>query len=148
MERQKIIERAINIENIISILITFHYFPEKEKGINGNFLQDVLYDPHATVAFKVNLLQKCFPEYGEKNIQKIRRIFNIRNIFAHCGLKMSSSVDPKNFSAIDPKKKNEPLDYESLTNEFNKEADNQEKNLIALAKQRGIPLSAEQGQYS
>jgi hypothetical protein len=61
---------------------------------------------------------------------------------------MSSSVDPKNFSAIDPKKKNEPLDYESLTNEFNKEADNQEKNLIALAKQRGIPLSAEQGQYS
>jgi hypothetical protein len=64
MERQKIIEKAINIENIISLLITFHYFPDKEKGINSNFLQDVLYDPYATVAFKINLLQKCFPGFG------------------------------------------------------------------------------------
>lgn len=140
MERQKVIERAINIENIISMLITFHFFPNKEKGIDSNFLQDVLYDPYATIAFKINLLQKCFPGFGEKNIQKLRRIFNIRNIFAHCGLRMSSSVDPKNFSVIDPKKKNEPLDYKKLTDEFNKEAEDQEKNLFELAKQSGIPI--------
>ena len=53
---------------------------------------------------------------------------------------MSSAVDPKNFSVIDPKKKNKPLDYKSLTDEFNKEAENQEKNLFELAKQSGIPI--------
>ena len=141
MDRQKVIEKAINIENLISILITFHYFPEEKKGININFLQEVLYDPYATTAFKINLLQKCYPEFEKKNIQELRRIFNIRNLFAHCGLEMSSAVDPQNFSVIDPKKKNTRLDYIALENEFNEKTKKQEKDLFDLMKQRKIPIS-------
>lgn len=143
INRQEIIEKTIHIENLLSLLITFRYFPEK-KAINSDFLQEVLYDPLATSAFKINLLQICYPEFGEDNIQRLRRIFNIRNLFAHCGLEISSVVDPKNFSVIDPNKKNVPLDWKTLTEEFNQIASELENNLFGLIKQKGISISDKQ----
>ena len=116
LERQHVIEKAIRIENLLSILVTQKFFPGT--SINGRFLQQVMYDPHANTAFKVSVFSKCYPEFPHEDVEKIRRMFSIRNIYAHCGLELTSAVDPGKSGIIDPKKLNEPLDFVALEAEF------------------------------
>lgn len=141
VERQEIIDKAINIEIIISALITAKYFPGEL--VNSDFLQEVLYDPLASAAFKVNIFEKCYSDVPKKTIESMRRLFNIRNIYAHCGLSMSSKVDPDQSGVMNPKKKNQPLDFEDLKSEFF----NKEKNIVNvlfdLIKESGMIFSKE-----
>ncbi len=116
VNRQMVIEKSINVENIISILITHKYFPGE--AINSTFLQQVLCDPHANTAFKVNVFMKCYPDVPNEIIEKLRRLFNIRNLYAHCGLHLTSIVDPDKSGVLDPEKVNEPLDFAILEAEF------------------------------
>ncbi len=116
VDRQNVIEKSISIENLLSILVTQKFFPGKT--INGMFLQQVMYDPHANTAFKVSVFSKCYPEFPHEDVEKIRRLFSIRNIYAHCGLELTSAVDPDKSGIIDPKKLNEPLDFAALEAEF------------------------------
>lgn len=116
VDRQEIIEKSINIENILAILITHRFFPGN--AINGTFLQIVLYDAHVNTAFKVSVYIKCYPGTPKKVQESLRRLFAIRNIFAHCGLQMTSLVDSESSGVMDPKKINTPLDFQQLRGEF------------------------------
>jgi hypothetical protein len=116
VNRHNVIDKAINVENIMCALITHKYFPGP--GLNLKFHHEVLYDPYATIGFKISLLKKCYDELSERTINRLRRLFNIRNIFAHCGLHFTSLVDPDKSGVLDPKDRNTMLDFVSLESEF------------------------------
>lgn len=116
VDRQEIIDRSINVENILAILITHRFFPSEV--INSTFLQVVLYDPHANTAFKVSVYEKCYRDTPKQVIEALRRLFAIRNLFAHCGLHITSLVDPDSSGVMDPKNLNTPLDFHKLRSEF------------------------------
>jgi hypothetical protein len=116
LNRKEIIDKSINVENILALLITHRFFPGS--GINANFLQVVLYDPHANTAFKVSVYEKCYRDTPKQVLEALRRLFSIRNLFAHCGLHIISLVDPDSSGVMDPKNLNTPLDFEKLRTEF------------------------------
>lgn len=142
VDRQSIIERAINVENIVCCLITRHFFRQHE-GINFNFMHTVLYDPLATSGFKVNVFHKCYPHLTKKDIEILRRIFNIRNLFAHVGLYVTKIADPDAAGYVDPKNRNDVLDFEMLAIEFNEKASVAEKLLARLLEENGVQLQSE-----
>jgi hypothetical protein len=78
--RAKVIEDAIGIETNIGLAITEHYF-----GVaRADFLVEVILDDYFNVGLKINILKKIFPnEIDIKVENKIRRLMNIRNLFAH-----------------------------------------------------------------
>lgn len=116
VDRQEIIEKSINVENILSILITHRFFPSE--AVNSTFLQIVLYDPHANTAFKVSVYEKCYQDTPKQVLEALRRLFSIRNLFAHCGLHLTSLVDPESSGVMDPKNLNTPLAFSKLREEF------------------------------
>jgi hypothetical protein len=116
VNRQEIIDKSINVENVLAVLITHRFFPGK--AINATFLQIVLYDAHANTAFKVSVYEKCYPDTPKGVIEALRRLFAIRNLFAHCGLQLTSIVDPDAAGVMDPKRLNTPLDFSRLRQEF------------------------------
>jgi hypothetical protein len=115
-DRQDVIDRSINVENLLAVLITHRFFPGPV--INGKFLQIVLYDQHANTAFKVSVYEKCYSDTHNNVLQALRRLFAIRNLFAHCGLHMTSLVDPDSSGIMDPKKLDTPLNFSALRTEF------------------------------
>jgi hypothetical protein len=142
VDRQSIIERAINVENIVCVLITRHFFQQRE-GINFNFMHTVLYDPLATSGFKVNVFHKCYPHLTKVEIELLRRIFNIRNFFAHAGLYVTKIADPDAAGYVDPKNRDDFLDFETLAIEFNKKASAAETLLARLLEESGVQLQSQ-----
>lgn len=141
IDRQSIIESAINVENLLCALIARHFFKPHD-GINLDFMHTVLYDPLATIGFKVNVLHKCYPDLTKKDIENLRRIFNIRNFFAHAGLRITKRADPDAVGFINPKNQDEFLDFEKLANEFNEKANAAEMLLAQLLEKSGVNLNA------
>ena len=114
--RAEVIEKSVNLETVISTLITSYFFPQS--SIHLKFFSIVLHDQYASFAFKISVLSKCYPKIGKRFFEKLRRIGNIRNIFAHCGTYVHLENAPSGI--IDPKNQNKRLDYESLYTEFSK----------------------------
>ena len=142
VDRQSIIDRAINVENLLCALITRHFFKQHE-GINLYFMHTVLYDPLATSGFKVNVFHKCYPDLTKKKIDLLRRIFNIRNFFAHAGLYVAKVADPDAVGYIDSKNRDEFLDFDTLATEFNEKASEAETLLGELLEKSGVELLSE-----
>jgi hypothetical protein len=134
IDRQSVIEQSINIENLISILITHHFFPGNE--LNIKFLQQVMYDPSANTGFKVSVFSKCYPDEPKASTERIRRIFNIRNIFAHSGPNVLAFVDP---DRADSDPHDELLDFEGLEREFFALEAEARQELVALMDTAGVP---------
>lgn len=84
MDRTEAIEMAINIENWMSILITHHFFPRE--GVYLDFLTKVLHDEGFSANLRRSIFIKCYPDTPAKIDNAMRRLFAIRNIFAHSGL--------------------------------------------------------------
>lgn len=143
VDRQDIIERSINLENLICMLITLHFFPAK--GVKLDFMQIVMCDPSANTAFKVSVFSKCYPQIKRDLIEKMSRMFNIRNLFAHCGLHVTSFADPDNSGIMNPKKMNEPIDFEALRKEFLEKESQALGELFKLVDAAGIELKSEAG---
>lgn len=144
MDRQIVIDRAINIENLVSSLITIHYFPAK--GLNIKFMHEVLYDPHCNFSLKINILRKCYPQTSNQLIEQLRRISNIRNIYAHCGLNITNIADPDKTGVMDPKDYNKPLEFEKLEKEFTDLAKEIEEQLFRILKETGLVIEQQYGQ--
>jgi hypothetical protein len=110
--RSEVIEKSINVEWLINAIISQHYF----KKVLLPFVFDFLYDINCTFALKRNILEKIdsnFYKYGEK----LNRLNNIRNLFAHCNQKIININNPEG-KIYDPKNTTKVLDFESLYNEF------------------------------
>lgn len=79
--RGAIITDSINIEALIgSILI--NYFAKENK--QSEFLTKIVEDELFSFGLKINILEKLNFDVYKGFFQDIRRINNIRNIFAHC----------------------------------------------------------------
>jgi len=61
--RSEVIERAINIEWIMSAIICQHYF----KKVIMPFLLEVLYDEYFSFALKRRILEKIVKDFDKKN---------------------------------------------------------------------------------
>lgn len=79
--RGVIIQDAINIEAMVDSII-INYFIKSNK--HSEFLTKVTEDEGFSFGLKINILEKLNFEVYSEFIQDIRRINNIRNIFAHC----------------------------------------------------------------
>jgi len=79
--RGVIIQDSINIEAMVDSII-INYFVKENK--HSEFLTKVVEDENFSFGLKINILEKLNLETYTEFIQDIRRINNIRNIFAHC----------------------------------------------------------------
>ena len=136
--RAEIIEKSINLEAIISSLVTNHFFPNQPLPLK--FLHGVMCDANANTSFKLSVFAKCYPNFPRKLLERCRRIFNIRNIFAHCGVVVTNLVDPDKSGVLDPKSLEEQLDLEALAQEFQQNYEPVVLELFSLMKALGIPL--------
>ena len=119
--RAKVIETTIAIESMISTAITNHYFGE----INLNFMLEVMFDEYFTSALKIRILKKVFPnKVDNEKENKLRRIINIRNIFAHCNNRIYNGakwviIYPKDYDRGFSKQKGfGGVDFDKLYKEF------------------------------
>lgn len=79
--RGVIITDSINIEALISSIL-INYFAKEKK--HSEFLTKVIEDELFSFGLKINILEKLNFDVYNGFFQDIRRINNIRNIFAHC----------------------------------------------------------------
>lgn len=79
--REYVIANSIAIEMYINIIVCGYYFKEH----NYEFTANVLNNQYVTNGFRISLLDHVLDDSKEKNINldKIRRLFKIRNIYAH-----------------------------------------------------------------
>ncbi|BCG63993.1 MAG: hypothetical protein methR_P1752 [Methyloprofundus sp.] len=141
VDRQYIIDKSIKLENVLCMLITRYYFPVPE-GINLKFMHNVLCDPSANTSFKINVFSKCYPEVEKKHIEYMRRIFAIRNLFAHVGLQVATSAaDPEagEKKYLHPKDKDKFLDFAGAPCYFTKFRDSCHLNSFTYAADRRCP---------
>lgn len=114
--RGEVIELFANIENMIGIIISFHYF----KMLNKLFLLEVLYDDNCSFSLKRNILFKIVPDFDDDVRNCLYRMNSIRNIFAHCGLKLMGGPTPDSMIEFfpDPRNPQKNLDFKALRDEF------------------------------
>jgi len=79
--RGVIIQDSINIEAMIDSII-INYFVKENK--HSQFLTKVVEDENFSFGLKINILGKMNLEIYKGFIEEVKRINNIRNIFAHC----------------------------------------------------------------
>jgi hypothetical protein len=133
--RSEVIERSIEIELLMSGIICVHYFGR----INMPFWFEVLYDENFSFAMKRRILEKIAPLTDRRTFDELNRIGTIRNYFAHRSLNF---VDFKMMKlvAVDPKRLDRTIDFESLFQEFSKLHDRVHKHfeeiLVAMGKKR------------
>ena len=76
-----IITDSINIEALIKSII-INYFVKENK--HSEFLIKVITDEYFSFGLKINILEKLNFDVYKGFFEDIRRMNNIRNIFAHC----------------------------------------------------------------
>lgn len=127
--RAEITEGFIQIETLVGQIITDYYIGQNNR-MSVLFMLEMLYDEHCTFAMKRSVLRKIldalFQEKegrinAEAEFQKLFRLNNIRNIFAHCGPDIVLAKDGKGKRITpDPRNPCKPLDFDSAFKEFKK----------------------------
>ncbi|MEP6879876.1 MAG: hypothetical protein ABI865_13615 [Nitrosospira sp.] len=112
--RADVIEKFLEIENLVNALISHHYFG----FLHGSFLFNFLYDEYCSFALKRNVLLKICPEL-QPHKDSLHRIANIRNQFAHCGIKVIDGPNPNGTARFpDSKNFNKTIDFHGSYNKF------------------------------
>ena len=128
--RSEVIEKFINIEWLMNVIISQYYF----KKVVSTFVFYFLYDVNCTFALKRNVLQKIAPSFSE--LEVLNRLNNIRNYFAHCNQEFfEGSEKPKageKGKVLDPKDTKNEINFESLYKEFMEKEGNITKALADL----------------
>jgi len=78
--RAEVIERAIDIEWLMSAIISQHYFGRVVK----EFVLEVLYDEYFSSGLKRRVLEKAVEDIDRQQLQNLNRANTIRNYFTHC----------------------------------------------------------------
>jgi len=144
--RSEVIERTINIEWLMSAIISQHYF----KRVMKPFLLEVLYDEYFSFALKRRILEKIIENPDRKMLQDLNRANTIRNYFAHCNQRVLDAVDfPKKEAegeVIDPRKLDRTIDFEKLYDEFTEIIGELEKYLATVYLEKGGELYTHRGE--
>jgi hypothetical protein len=119
-KRSEVIEKSINLENIINAIISQHYF----KKVVISFYLEVLYDEYFSFGLRRRILTKVVRDMEQDKLNKINRLHTIRNYFAHCGPELfdgsMSPVEGSTGRIPHPRKPEESLDFSELYTEFTK----------------------------
>lgn len=133
--RSEVIERTINIEWMLNVIITQHYFGR----LLYSFVLEVLYNEYFSFALKHRIFKKIVKNLDNKKLQYLNRVNTIRDYFAHCSQKIVEirKGDVK-MKAIDPKDLSKELDFEALYKECKRIIDPLEKYLESIFPQKGV----------
>jgi hypothetical protein len=144
--RSEVIEKTINIEWLMSAIISQHYF----KRVMKPFLLEVLYDEYFSFALKRRILEKIVENLDGKKLQDLNRANTIRNYFAHCNQRFFDGVDSPKKEAegevIDPRKLDRVIDFEKLYDEFTEIISELEKYLATVYLGKGGELYTHRGE--
>ncbi len=113
--RSYVIEKFINLEMMINVIITIYYL----KKTSFQFLYEVLYDEYFSFALKRRILVKILDNINkldEKEINKLNRMNTIRNYYAHCRMRYTPIEGEEYYP--DPRKKGKKIDFEKMYKEF------------------------------
>jgi hypothetical protein len=131
--RAEVIERTINIEGIIEIIISQHFF----KKVNEDFILKVLYDSYFSFGLKIKILENIIV-IDKKKMSKLKRIDEIRNHFAHRNRLFYKRDNPlEEGVVVDPKDNNKAINFEKLYEEFTKLSLEIEEYLLSIYKDIG-----------
>ncbi len=116
--RAEVIEKFINIETIINIIICQRYF----KKVIRDFYFEVLYDEYFTFGLRRRILEKILKnidkQYKEK-VQDLNRLNTIRNYFAHCNQEYIEGPDKtQKGKVLDPRNIDREVNFKDLYSEF------------------------------
>ena len=143
--RAEVIEKAINIEWLMSVIISQHYF----KLPNKDFLFEVLYDEYFSFGLKRRILEKIVQDFDKEKLHNLNRINSIRNYFAHCNqIVFEGSEFPKEDDqgkVIDPRNLDREIDFESLHKEFMSRIGPLEKYLADIYLEMGGEMYKREG---
>ena len=132
--RAEVIERTIQLETIICVIISTHYLGMAR----SDFIFDFLYDEYCSFALKRRILLKTCPELSGDIEQKLNRINSIRNLFAHVGHPFIEGPDPNGPSRVpSPRDFNKSVDFSALHQEFRHLDELVLAALIAVLKSKG-----------
>ncbi|OFV80042.1 MAG: hypothetical protein A2Y78_14650 [Acidobacteria bacterium RBG_13_68_16] len=135
-QRSEVIERAINIEWLMALVICQHYLHK----VLWPFLVEVLYDENFSFGLKVAIILKiCKPTTQQE--QDLRCVNRIRNQFAHLGPHVATSARPSEFFIPDPRRPDRPIDFAALYHEFQSLAGRVEEFLGQALLARGGQLT-------
>jgi len=140
--RSKVIERTINIEWLMSSVITQHYL----KIVTKEFMLEVLYDEYFSFALKRRILEKIIPDINKQQIQNLNRIGTIRNYFAHCNQQLffgNSPPSPDGKGSVpDPRQIDRSISFDNLYDEFTGIVGDVENYLANVFRKKGGKLFA------
>ena len=115
--RNDVIEKLINLESIISAIISQYYF----KRVATEFYFGMLYNENFSLGLKRSILERI-PEVAQSMIQKLNKLMKIRNRFAHCGPQVFWGdvlpAEGEKATIPDPDSWRKPLDFAKLYKEF------------------------------
>ncbi len=120
-QRAEVIEKFINLEWIINAIISQHYFGK----VRIDFILQVLYDERCSFSLKREVLKKIVPTLDQMQIEKLNRLNNIRNYFAHTGQQIfnTAKITPGESDVgyvPDPRNLDKVIDFTQLFEEFQK----------------------------
>ncbi|MFP3848260.1 hypothetical protein [Pseudomonas sp. W5-01] len=137
-DRNNVLSKAINIETMVSILITVYFFPDR-KAINMDFMSKLFNDEAASANYKRSVFMKCYPGTTSAMDNKIRRVFSIRNTFAHIGGFFVERPD-STVGHLNPNPLKSDVDLSKLEAELLGITPDIENYLTRLLRESGLPL--------
>lgn len=132
-----VMEDHANMENIISAIITQHYF---KKSVNADFEANILNDVSVTTATKIRILKGILKLKKRKiSFKKVERVNTIRNHFVHCFRKITR--DGKLIMFFPKYEKNKRVfSFEKEYKEFRKKYDECLTELLPIFYEHGEDL--------
>lgn len=137
-DRNEVIGRAVNIEFILCGLITAYFFPNK-KALNFDFMSKLFNDEGASANYKRSVFMKCYPDTTKAMDKNIRRVFSIRNTFAHIGSFFVERIGASH-GHLSPDPKKGYVDLEALQAELLSLTPDIEAYLFGLLNAAGIEV--------
>ena len=119
--RNKVLQRVNHTDILVSSIISSYYF--KTGGVSLGFLSTVLYQEPLSFSSRINMLRNILKEMElkkkdekdriikiRKQIDKLDKMATIRNIFAHCELKITIKGEEEHI--FNPKDYHKSIDFE------------------------------------
>ena len=139
-KRGDIVEKFINIENLVSLIISRHYVPIKD-GISTKFTSEVLFDEYFNFGLKVKILVKILGEESSWT-QELRVLSKIRSAFAHRGtVIVTHDGEEKTVDLSEGFDKD--FDYEKRYAEFLDKEKKITKKLGEVLEEKGVSIKTE-----
>lgn len=136
--RSAVIEDFIGLEALVDCVIGVHYLGK----LSLAFYHEVLYDEYFSFGLKVRILEKILRPEGKvakRQTELLRRMNNIRNTFAHCGITRYESKTGESY-VPDPRKPDEALDFNALYTEFSDSVPTLRDYLLEKAAEKGANI--------